>query len=154
MPAPFSFASAPRYDYRFYGSPEPTLVIPPQRPRRAQGPAIPLGDFARVTKRAEDFFKLENLHWTADMMDQIERELRVFVLYDRDPEGDERGLTEDSSLLGSVHTRIASLVPTLAHAPAPTTEAHVVPPPAPPALPPEEPAQPVMLLRKRTRKDK
>lgn len=73
----------------------------------AQYIAPALLDIEREAKKAEDYFKLENVHWTADMIDKIENDLRVFVLYDRDPDGDEHGLTADSALLGSVHTRTA-----------------------------------------------
>lgn len=74
-------------------------------------------DIEREAKQAEEFFKLENVNWTANMIDKLEADLRVFVLYDRDPDGDEAGLTHNSAVLGSVHTRSAPPSASAASAP-------------------------------------
>lgn len=63
-------------------------------------------DIDRQTKEAEKFFELK-VNWNRDSMDAIEKDLRVFALFDRDAEGEEIGLTQDSAKLGSVYTRSA-----------------------------------------------
>lgn len=63
-------------------------------------------DIDRQTKQAEKSFELQ-VNWNASKVDEIEKDLRVFALFDRDAQGDEIGLTQDSAKLGSVYTRSA-----------------------------------------------
>ncbi|WP_108462395.1 Mu transposase C-terminal domain-containing protein [Devosia naphthalenivorans] len=108
-------------------------------------------DIERAAKRAEDYFKLENVQWTAAMIDNIETQLRVFVLYDRDPTGDEKALTKDSSLLGSVHTRSAPSTQAIAPQSPPPSNTSAAMPGHEPVARPEAPAP---LKRNRPKKDR
>lgn len=54
---------------------------------------------------AERAFNLTDAYLTAEVMDKLENELRVFIVYDRDPVGEETALTSRSDLLGTVRKR-------------------------------------------------
>lgn len=116
-----------------------------------------LKDIEREARRAEEFFELGGTHWTAEMMDQAEKDLRVFMLYDRDPVGDERGLTQDSSVLGSVHGRSlpppSKAVDEAAESPVASDQASVDPGPnGSTTQQSTQPRKPVLLQRKRPMK--
>ena len=105
-------------------------------------------DIEREAKQAEEFFKLEDVNWTADMIDKLEVDLRMFVLYDRDPVGDEAALTRNSAVLGSVYTRSTP-------ASSPTSGLALTPPAADPQLPTSEAVEVITpLKRNRPKKDR
>ncbi|MDT4862262.1 hypothetical protein FQZ97_969020 [compost metagenome] len=58
-----------------------------------------------AARRAERHLGFTDLDFTAEMIDQAENSLRTFLVYDREPMGDEPGLSGSSSQLGTVITR-------------------------------------------------
>lgn len=73
-------------------------------------------DIDAAARRAERQLGFTDLDWTATMMDEAERLLRTFVVYDREPVGHEPGVSGSSRQLGKVMTRPA---PDAAAAPSP-----------------------------------
>jgi hypothetical protein len=64
-----------------------------------------------MVRRAREFFKMMDVEWTEDRLNELERELRTYVVYDRDPQGPEAALMGDGRALGTVHTRTTPTVP-------------------------------------------
>jgi putative transposase len=64
-------------------------------------------DIDAGARRAERQLGFTDLDWTADMMNEAERLLRTFVVYDREPVGHEPGVSGSSRQLGKVMSRPA-----------------------------------------------
>ncbi|MBN9335190.1 Mu transposase C-terminal domain-containing protein [Devosia sp.] len=110
----------------------------------------------RAAEAAEAAFGLEGVTWTAQMMDDIQKDLRVMLVYDRDAEDDESALTHDSSLLGVVHTRDSAPSPSTQVAPALEAQNAAALPLPPPAVAATKPvaAPPMPMRRNHPRKPK
>lgn len=60
-----------------------------------------------AARRAERDLNIQDLDWTPKMMDEAENLLRTFVVYNREPKGEEPGVSGSSRHLGNVMTRPA-----------------------------------------------
>ncbi|MCR6633489.1 hypothetical protein [Devosia sp.] len=68
-------------------------------------------ELAQQAQALRAFHNIIDVEWTESKLRDLERNLRTFILYDRDAEGPEEALMGNSRMLGTIHTRNPGALP-------------------------------------------